>query len=164
MEGEHTEDRYVHAEATVLGKIVYEKEEKENFLQNEKVKTGNIEHKNKICINNFKINFNKGVSNFENYDTIIASRKIKLFSNFYIPIEIQKITNEEFILEEKQYQEDELKEKIVLKIDEELENKYQLSNYKDENKKKEVVANSYGDGLVVKVTYEIQEEIGIESN
>lgn len=164
MEGEHTEDRYVHAEATVFGKIIYEKEKKESFLQNEKIKTGNIEHKNKICINNFKINFNKGVSNFENYDTIMASQKIRLFSNFYLPIEVQKITNEEFIFEEKQYSKEELKEKITLEIDEELENEYQLSNYKDENKKKEVVADSDENGLTVKVTYEIQEEIGVESN
>lgn len=159
MEGVHTGNRYVHADATVYGKITYEKEKKESFLQNKKVKTGNIEHKNKICINNFKINLNKGVSKFENYDTIMESKKMKLFSNFYLPIEIQKTTNEEFILEEKNYQEEELKEKIVLELEEELENEYQLSNYKEENKKREVVAIPDTDGLTVKVIYEIQEEI-----
>lgn len=164
MEGEHTGNRYVHAEATIYGKIIYEKEKKENFLQKEKVKTGNIEYKNKICINNFKINLGKGVSKFENYDTIMASKKIKLFSNFYFPIEIQKITNEEIILEEKEYKEEELKEKIALELETELENEYQLSNYKDENKKKEVVANSDASGLTVKLIYEINEEIGIKSN
>lgn len=36
MEGVHTENRYVYAEATVYGKIIYEKEKKENFLQKKK--------------------------------------------------------------------------------------------------------------------------------
>lgn len=163
MEGVHTEDRYVHAEATIYGKITYEKEKKETFLQNEKVKTGNIENKNAICINNFKINLNKRVSNFENYDTIMENKKIKLFSNFYLPIEIQKTINEEIILEEKNYNEEELKQKIIIELEEELENEYQLSNYEEKNKKREVIITSDTDGLTVKIVYEVQEEIGIEN-
>lgn len=143
-----------------FGKIVYEKEKKESFLQKEKVKTGNIEHKNKICINNFKINLNKGVSKFENYDTIVENKKMKLFSNFYLPVEIEKTTNEEFIVEEKNYQIEELKEKIAFELDKELEDEYQLSNYKEQNKNREVITASDTDGLTVKVIYEIQEEIG----
>ncbi len=160
MKGEHTGDRYVHAEATIYGKITCEKEKKESFLQNEKVKTGNIEHKNKICINNFKINLGKGVSKFQNYDTIMESKKMKLFSNFYLPIEIQIATNEEFIVEEKNYEEEELKKKIVEELEEELENQYQISNYKDENRKREIVVTPDSDGITVKVIYELQEEIG----
>lgn len=164
MKGEHTGDRYVHAEATVYGKIICEKEKKENFLQNEKIKTGNIEHKNKICINNFKINFGKGVSKFQNYDTIMESKKMKLFSNFYFPIEIQTTTNEEFIIQEKRYEEEELKNKIVAELEEELENQYQISNYKEENKKREIVVTPDSDGITVKVIYELQEEIGRKTN
>lgn len=67
--------------------------------------------KNEICINNFKINLNKGVSKFENYDTIITSQKVKLFSNFYLPIEIKKVTNIELVNQPKTYSEEELKEK-----------------------------------------------------
>ncbi len=160
MKGEHTGDRYVHAEATIYGKIICEKEKKESFLQNEKIKTGNIEHKNKICINNFKINLNKGVSKFQNYDTIMESKKMKLFSNFYLPVEIQTTTNEEFIVEEKKYGEEELKEKIIKELEEELEKQYQISNYKDENKKREIVVTPASDGITVKVIYELQEEIG----
>lgn len=104
-------------------------------MQKEKIKTGNIEYKNKICINNFKINLNKGVSKFENYDTIVENKKMKLFSNFYLPFEIEKTTNEEYIVEEKNYGDEELKEKIAFELDQELENEYQLSNYKEENKK-----------------------------
>lgn len=162
MEGKYTEDRFVHAEATVYGKSIYEKEKKEGFVQNQKVKTGNIEHKNKICINNFKINFNKGVSKFENYDTIMETKKIRLFSIFYIPIEIQKTTNEEFKLEEKSYQEEELKEKIVSELESELEEEFHLSNYKEENKKRDIVTNKDTNELTVKLIYEVQEEIGME--
>lgn len=129
-------------------------------MQKEKIKTGNIEYKNKICINNFKINLNKGVSKFENYDTIVENKKMKLFSNFYLPFEIEKTTNEEYIVEEKNYGDEELKEKIAFELDQELENEYQLSNYKEENKKREVITTSDTDGLTVKVIYEIQEEIG----
>ena len=89
---------------------------------------------------------------------------MKLFSNFYLPIQIEKITNEEVIMEEKNYEEDELKEKIISELEEELENEYGLSSYKDENKKRDVVVTSDTNNLTVKLVYEIQEEIGIESN
>ena len=45
MEGEHTGIRQVRAEANVFGKNCYEKEKKEEFVQNETVKTGNYEKK-----------------------------------------------------------------------------------------------------------------------
>ena len=160
MEGQYTEDRLVHAEATVFGKIMFEKEKTDSFLQIEKIKTGNIENKNKICLNNFKINLNKGVSKFEKYDTIVASKKVKLFSNFYFPFEIEKITNEEYKLEEKNLTEEELKEKLIIELEEELENEYQLSNYNDEYKEKEVIVTPNNLGLNVKVIYTVIEEIG----
>lgn len=163
MEGVHTEDRFVHAEATIYGKITYEKEKKESFLQQEKIKTGNIEQKNKICINNFKINLNKGVSKFKNYDTIVTNKKIKLFSNFYLPLEIEQITNEEVVLEDKIYEEEELKEKILAELEKELEDEYQLSNYDEEHKNKEVETTSDADGLTVKLIYVIEEEISVKS-
>ncbi len=164
MEGEHTGARYVNAEADVFGKNCYEKEKKEEFVQNETTKTGNEEKKNEICINKFKINFNKGVSKFENYDTIVSSRKVKLFSNFYLPIEIKKITNIELANEQKKYSEEELKAKIEKELDEELEKEYEISKYEDKYKKRDVVVNPKEDGLIVKVTYEVQEEIGIKKN
>lgn len=164
MEGEHTGIRQVHAEADVFGKNCYEKEKKEEFIQNETIKTGNEEKKSEICINNFKINFNKGVSKFENYDTIITSQKVKLFSNFYLPIEIKKITNIELVNEPKTYTEEELKLKIEKEIDKELENEYEISKYEDKYKKRDVEVNPENNGLKVKVIYEIQEDIGIKKN
>lgn len=164
MEGVHTGTRQVHAEADVFGKIYIEKEKKEEFVQNVTTKTGNEEKKNEICINNFKINLNKGVSKFENYDTIISNQKVRLFSNFYLPIEIKKITNIELKYEQKTYTESELQEKIENQLEQELENEYQISKYEEKNKTREVVVNPEDNGLRVKLIYEIQEEIGIKEN
>lgn len=164
MESQISDPRLVHAEADVYGKIYFEKEKKESFVQNEKVKTGNEEQKNEICINNFKINLYKRVSNFENYDTICTSKKIKLFSNFYIPIEVKKITNIETKIEQKTYSEDELKAKIEKELEEELEKEYKLSSYDEKNKKREEVVEKADDGLYVKIIYEIQEKISTKAN
>ena len=164
MEGEHTGTRLVHAEADVFGKFYFEKEKKEEFVQNVTTKTGNEERKNEICINNFKINLSKGVSKFEKYDTIITNQKVKLFSNFYLPIEIKKITNIELKTEQKEFSEAELKDKIEKQLEEELENEYQISKYDDKYKIRDVVVNLENDGLRLKLIYEIQEEIGIKEN
>lgn len=160
MESEIAMPRFVHAEANIYGKFYFEKEKKESFVQNEKVKTGNEEQKNEICINNFKINLYKGVSKFENYDTISASKKIKLFSNFYIPIEIKKITNREIKNEKKTYSEEELKSKLEKELEEELEKKYKISEYSEKEKKRSIEVKKEPDGISLKLIYEIQEEIG----
>src|SRR5699024_11537708 len=55
----------------------------------------NIEDLYSIKFNNFKINFHKGVSKFEIYDTIETEHKFKIFSDFYLPISIIKTTNKE---------------------------------------------------------------------
>ena len=116
MHGKHTGDRFVHAEADIYIKNYYEKEKREEFVQTYEEETGNKEFIAEIYINNFKINFNKGVSKFKNYDTIRASEKIKLFSNFYIPVEIIKTTNFEKINVTKKYEQNELVEKITRRI------------------------------------------------
>ena len=43
MEGEHLGNRLVHADANVTGLIYFEKEKKEEFVQNRKIETGNME-------------------------------------------------------------------------------------------------------------------------
>ena len=117
-----------------------------------------MEIKREICINKFKINLNKRLSNFENYDTIYSNNRIKLFSNFYLPIEIRKTTNKEIRNELIEYSENELKDKIVKELEEELENEYNISQYS--NKTKEVETVPEQDGMLVKLIYEIKEEIG----
>ena len=164
MEGVNTGNREVHSEAHIYGKNYYEKEKKESFVQNIKSKTGNEEQKNEICINKFKINFNKGVSKFENYDTISTSKKVKLFSNFYLPIEIKKTTNIEIVNEQKVYSEEELKEKIEKELEEELEKEYGISKYDEKDKKRDIEVNLENDGITVKLMYEIQEDIGTKAN
>lgn len=54
-----------------------------------------MEKKYAININNFRINLYKRLSNFEKYDTIYATKKLKLFSNFYIPVELIECNNSE---------------------------------------------------------------------
>ena len=159
MEGIYTESRKVHAEATIFGKIICEKEKKEPFLQSEKIKTGNQEEKIEICINNFKINFNKGVSKFENYDTITTNNKLRIFSDFYIPINLNKQTNLEYKIKQKKYSEDELKNKMIDELEYEFESEYEISKYEEKNKKREVYTNIDGDEMTVKLVYEIQKEI-----
>ena len=159
MEGTYTGQRQVHAEATIFGKIFYSKERKECLLQNEKIKTGNEEEKIEICINNFKINFNKGVSKFEKYDTITTNKKLKLFSDFYFPIYLKKYTNVEYQTRQKKYTENELKEKMVKELEEELENEYKISEYEEKYKKREIITNLEDESLTVKLVYEIQKEI-----
>lgn len=159
MEGTYLGPRKVHAEATVLGKFVYEKEKKESFLQEEKIKTGKQEEKIEICINNFKINFNKGVSKFEKYDTITTNNKLKIFSDFYFPISVKKSINQEYEINQKQYSETELKDKIINALEEELESEYEITKYEEKYKKREIYTNVENGEMTVKLVYEIQKEI-----
>lgn len=159
MEGTYTGTRQVHAEATVFGKIIYEKEKKEAFLQSEKIKTGKEEEKIEICINNFKINFNKGVSKFEKYDTITTNNKLKIFSDFYFPLSLKKIINSEYEIKQKQYSEEELKEKIINSLEMEFETEYEISKYEEKYKKREIYTNIENGEMIVKLVYEIQKEI-----
>ena len=120
IEGKYKEDRKVHADADILGIVLYSSEKFDTYIQKNKVKTGRVESKNSINIKNFKINFNKRVSKFEKYDTIRTNNKIRLFSNFFIPVKIEKIKFEEFYFEDKKYSKEELENKIVKELEEEL--------------------------------------------
>lgn len=163
MEGVNTGTRKVHAEADIFAKILYEKEKKEWFVQNVKNKTGNIEEKNEICINNFKINLNKGVSKFQNYDTITSNKKLKIFSDFYLPITINKVQNIEYINEKKIYTEEELKNKILTELERDLESEFEISKYDENNIVKNVYTDADEEGLTVKLVYEVQKAIGTKT-
>ncbi len=108
LEGKYTGIRYVHAMANIEAKVWYSKKEKVFLNQQIPRDTGRIETKYSLKTNNFKINFYKTLSNFKKYDTIVSSKKLKLFSNFYLPIELIKTTNKEYILENIMYTEEEL--------------------------------------------------------
>ena len=164
MEGEHTGKRFVHAEADIYGKNTLIKEKKEQFVQYETINSGKEENKIELCINNFKINFNKGVSKFENYDTIISNKKVRIFSNYYFPVEIKTIKNIELQMVQKEYSEIEQKKKIIRELENSFEEEYKISEFDEENINRNEEITILSDGINVKIIYEIEENIGSKVN
>ena len=157
LEGKYTGIRYVRAKADIEAKIWYSKKEKVFLKQQIQVPTGATEQKYTLNINNFKINFYKTLSKFENYDTINENKKLMLFSNFYLPIELIKKTNCEYKYEEKIYTEEELTQITQEKIEKELEEEIvQTENII--NKQTNIYPNE--DYIEVEVIYEVLENIG----
>ena len=157
LEGKYTGIRYVHAKADIEAKIWYSKKEKVFLKQQIQVPTGATEEKYALNINNFKINFYKTLSKFKNYDTINENKKLKIFSNFYLPIEITKKTNYEYKYEEKTYTEEELTKITEEKIEKELEEEI-LQKENIINKQTNIYPNE--DYIEVEVIYEVLENIG----
>jgi hypothetical protein len=110
-----------------------------------------------ININNFKINFPKGVPYFENYDTISERKKLKIFSNFYFPIEFTKTTYKELEKIGVTYTEEEAKSILIKKLEEELKEQIQ-----DKEKIVNTQINSKleGETVEVELIYEVLENIG----
>ena len=112
-----------------------------------------------ININNFKINLYKRFSNYENYDTIVANKKLMLFSNLYLPIEFICNTNYETKKEVKVYEIEELKQKTIEELTKKLEER--IENIENVVDKKALVEQSE-DTINVKLVYTVLENIGIE--
>ena len=127
MEGKYTGQRSVNSDADIYALSTYEKERKEAFIQQEEVRTGEFKKNVEIYLHNFKINFKKGVPNFENCDTIKVYKKLKLFSNYYIPIEIVNVTHYELEKNFKTYTEEELTAKITNLLQKEFEEEVEYS-------------------------------------
>lgn len=157
MEGKYTGIRYVHAEGEIEAKTWYTKNKKILYNTTEKRDTGETENKYKIKFNNFEINLSKRVSKFKIYDTIENEKKIKIFSNFYLPIIIVKTTNKEQVEEEKRYEIEEARNLGIQELEQEL-NKEIKENKTIINKN----INTYEkeDGIEIYVTYEVLENIG----
>ena len=81
-----------------MAKIWVSSEEDGKFKEEYFKPTANSYNNFRIKFNNFEINFNKRLPNFKKYDTIETNKKLKLFSNFYLPIELKKVTYNEKIL------------------------------------------------------------------
>ena len=128
-----------------------------DFKETKVEKTGNMEKKYAININNFRINLYKRLSNFEKYDTIEASNKLKIFSNFYLPIELIKVTNKEKLEEKITYGTEEAKQIGIQKASEKIEDELQ-----DDVEVLQKYINTYEnkDYIEVEVTYEVLENIG----
>ena len=159
LEGKYTGKRYVHSIANIEAKVWYSKRDKFYFNQEIKSQTSATEEKFAIKIKNFKINLYKTLSKFQNYDTIVKSKKIMLFSNFYLPIEIIKTTNYEYENISVMYTEEELINLGTKKLEEEL-NSELVNNPEIINKQVNTYANK--DYIEVEVIYEVLENIGIE--
>ena len=156
MEGKYTDKRYVHSLGEVQAKIKYSKSEK-IYVKQEKLRdTGNKEKKFQIKFNIFQINFYKTLSKFKIYDTIYTEKKLKIFSNFYLPISVVEITNKEQIKETKEYSKEEIielgKEKLSKAIEEDIANKENILEIKVDTTEQE-------DSVEVCVTYEVLENI-----
>jgi similar to stage IV sporulation protein len=160
IEGKYTEAREVHAEAEIFAKVWYTKEAEESLVQSQFEMTSNTYNNFAIKINNFKINFNKRLPNFKKYDTIEANKKIKIFSNLYMPIEFIKTTYIEKNLKQKVYTTEELSDELQKKLKKELleENDILEENLIDVI----LTSNPTEDGVEVKVTCVTEEKIGIE--
>lgn len=119
--------------------------------------TGQVQNKYSVRFNNFQINFYKTLSKFKKYDTIEETKKIKIFSDFYLPIEITKHTSYEY----KEYNEIHSIEEAKLIGENILKDKLNKQIENEEN-----IVNSYinyneTDSFVeVEVIYEVLEEIG----
>lgn len=157
MEGKYTGTRYVHAEGSVEAKVWYSHKERIYYKQEEKLRTGNEEKKYTLNINNFEINLYKKLSNFENYDTIKEQKKLKLFSNLYLPAGLIISNNYEVVNNNIVYNQDEAKEIGIVKSKEELD-----KNLKSKEELLNTYINTYPNEeyIDVEVIYEIKEIIG----
>ena len=157
MEGKYTGIRYVHAKGEIEARVWYTMHKTIQYNTTEKRNTENTETNYGIKINNFKINFPKGVSKFEFYDTIETENKIKLFSNFYLPISVIKTTYQEYEEIEKTYSVEEAKNIGIQEIEEELES--QIEN-KEKIVNKNINTYENENSIDIYVTYEVLENIG----
>ena len=157
MEGKYTGVRYVHAKGEVEARVWYTMNKTIEYTTTEKQYTGKEDINYGIKVNNFKINFPKGVSKFNFYDTIETENKVKLFSNFYLPISVVKTTYKEYEEIEKTYSLEEAKNLGIQEIEEKLEN--QIEN-KENIVNKNINTYEHENCIDIYVTYEVLEKIG----
>ena len=136
MEGKYTGKQYVHAQA----------------------ETGQTENSYSVKINNFQINLPKSLPKFQKYDTIEENKKLKLFSNFYLPFELVKYTYKEYEERSIIHSFEEAKQIGIDRAKESLQEKIDGKEILD----KQVKVRTETDYIEVEVTYEVKENIGIK--
>ena len=157
MEGKYTGIRYVHAKGEIEARVWYTMNKTIDYKTTEKQYTENVETNYGVKMNNFKINFPKGVLKFNFYDTIETENKIKLFSNFYLPISVVKTTYQEYEEIEKTYSVEEAKNLGIQEIEEELEKQIE---HKENIVNKNINTYEHENSIDIYVTYEVLETIG----
>ena len=158
LEGKYTDKQYVHSQGEVTAKVYYTSTQNVELKEVQKIETGNIDKSYAIKVNNFQINLPKTLPKFQKYDTIETNKKLKLFSDFYLPIEIVE-------KEYKEYEEttiihsiEEAKQIGIDRAAEQLQ-----ENLKDKKiTNKELKVKSEPNSVEVEVIYEVEEKIGIE--
>lgn len=159
MEGKYTGTRYVHSEAEIEARVWYETSKSMTYKQEEKIYTGNSEKKYSINLNNFQINLYKSLPKFEKYDTINERKKLKIFSNFYLPVELGIDEYQEITSVEKEYTYEELKNILVKELETELSEEIEdISNLIN----KQINVKEIDGGIEVQLIYEVMENIGVE--
>lgn len=157
MEGKHTDKYYVNSNGSVKAKIKYSLTEKVEKNEIIKTPTGKTEKKYSIKFNDFRLNLYKKLSKFDKYETQSSSKKLTLFSNFYIPIEFIKTTNNELSETTKPHDYNEAKE-IGEKLIDEKAKKLLTGEILDRNTE----VNEFQDYYNIIITYDVIEEIGIK--
>lgn len=157
IEGKYTGTRLVRADGKIDALVWYTETASVKLNEKKIEKTGNTEKKYALNINNFRINLYKKLSNFEKYDTIYTAKKIKIFSNFYIPVELIECNNFEIKEENVNYSEEEAKAEAKRRAEEKLNDKV-----KDKENIRNVTVNYTveEDEVKAEVTYEVFENIG----
>lgn len=147
----------MHAKAEIEARVWYSAKEKMGLMGTKETETGKEKNNYGIKIHNFEINFPKGVPYFENYDTINESKKLKIFSNFYFPMEFTKTTYKERTKKQVIYTEEEAKQILITKLEEELKKQIQ-----EEEKIVNTQINSKleDETVQVELIYEVLENIG----
>lgn len=156
--GKYTGDRYVHAQGSIEAEVWYTSTQRVELQEAQKQETGNQETKYSVKLNNFQINLHKSIPNFKKYDTIETDKKLKLFSNFYLPIELVEYTYKEYeeivvihsIEEAKQIGIDRAKQELIGNID----NKEILDTH--------INTKSENGAIIVEFSYQVKENIGVE--
>lgn len=157
IEGKYTGTRLLRADGKIDALVWYTETGSVKLNEKKIEKTGNTEKKYALNINNFRINLYKKLSNFEKYDTIYTAKKIKIFSNFYIPVELIECNNFEIKEENVNYSEEEAKAEAKRRAEEKLNDKV-----KDKENIRNVTVNYTveEDEVKAEVTYEVFENIG----
>ena len=158
LEGKYTGKQYVHSHGDVQARVWHTSTQKIPLKETKKIETGNIENKYSVKINNFQINVHKSIPKFQKYDTIEENKKLKLFSNFYLPLELVKYTYKEYEEIVVVHSFEEAKQIGIDKADEAL--KSNIDGKKVLDKRVNVKAET--DYIEVEVTYEVEESIGVE--
>lgn len=159
LEGKYTGTRYVHSKGEIQAKVWYSKKEKMPLTVDSEEQTGLEEKSYYININNFKINLPKRLPNFKNYDTINENKKLKMFSNFYFPIEFGTTTYRELCNKTVTYSKEEAKQFLLEKLEKdlkkEIENTENIVNT-------QINCKEESNTIEVELIYEVLESIGTE--